>query len=45
MLDEKGTGISSAPHPKQKIQLKVDIPVKQYDMLRRSVTCDNDNEV
>jgi len=36
MLDEKGAEISSAPHPKQKIQLRVDVPVKRFDMLRRS---------
>jgi len=37
MQDVNGTRISSAQHPKQKIQLKVDVPVKKYDMLRRSV--------
>jgi len=36
MLDENGVSISSAPHPKQKIQLKVDVPVTEFDMLRRS---------
>jgi len=36
MLDENGARISSALYPKQKIQLKVDVPVKQFDMLRRS---------
>jgi len=36
MLDEDGIRISSAPHPKQKIWLKVDVPVKKFDMLRRS---------
>jgi len=35
MLDEDGISISSAPHPKQKIWLKVDVPVKKFDMLRR----------
>ena len=37
MLDENGVPISSAPHPKQKIWLKVDVPVKRFDMLRRSL--------
>jgi putative protease len=37
MLDEKGVPISSAPHPKQKVKLKTDVPVKKFDMLRRSV--------
>jgi len=36
MLDENGTRISSALHPKQKIQLKVDAPVEKFDMIRRS---------
>jgi len=36
MLDENGANISSALHPKQKIQLKVDVPVEKFDMLRRS---------
>jgi len=36
MLDENGISISSAPHPKQKVWLKVDVPVKMFDMLRRS---------
>jgi len=37
MLDENGISISSASHPKQKIRLKVDAPVKKFDMLRRSM--------
>jgi len=37
MTDEKGKPISSAPHPKQKIKIKVDVPVKKFDMLRRSI--------
>ena len=37
MLDENLIRISSAPHPKQKIWLKVDVPVKEFDMLRRSI--------
>jgi len=36
MLDENGDNISSASFPKQKIRLKVDVPVNNYDMLRRS---------
>jgi len=36
MMDEKGADISSAPHPKQKIRLKVNVPVQKFDMLRRS---------
>jgi len=36
MLDKNGVRIMSAPHPKQKIQLKVDVPVERFDMLRRS---------
>jgi len=36
MLDENGVCISSAPSPKQKIQLKVDLPVTKFDMIRRS---------
>jgi len=38
MLDENGASISSASHPKQKIQLKVDVPVGKFDMLRRSLS-------
>jgi putative protease len=34
MYDENGTEIDSAPHPKQKIKLKVDKPVAKYDMIR-----------
>jgi len=41
MLGENGACVSSAPHPKQKIRLKVDVPVKKYDMLRRSFNCDS----
>ena len=41
MLDKNGANISSAPHPKQKIQLKVDTPVNQFDMLRRSFCGNN----
>jgi len=37
MLDEDGEQISSAVHPKQKVQLKVDVPVGKFDMLRRSL--------
>ncbi|MCL2627648.1 MAG: U32 family peptidase [Oscillospiraceae bacterium] len=37
MLGENGVRIKSASHPKQKIQLKVDVPVQKFDMLRRSV--------
>jgi len=36
MLDENGDCISSAPSPKQKIKLKVDLPVTKFDMIRRS---------
>jgi len=35
MLDDKGNQISSAPHPKQKVQLKVNVPVEKFDMIRR----------
>jgi putative protease len=35
MTDENGTEISSAPHPKQKIYLKIDKPVARFDMVRR----------
>ena len=36
MVDDKGVRLSSAPHPKQKIQLHVDVPVQRFDMIRRS---------
>ncbi|MCL2225836.1 MAG: U32 family peptidase [Defluviitaleaceae bacterium] len=35
MHDEDGAEITSAPHPKQKIYLKVNEPVAKYDMIRR----------
>jgi len=39
MLDENRNRILSAPHPKQKIHLKVDVPIKEFDMVRRSFDC------
>jgi putative protease len=33
--DENGTEISSAPHPKQKLFLKIDRPVEKFDMIRK----------
>ena len=35
MYDEKGQAIMSAPHPTQKIRLKVDTVVERYDILRK----------
>ena len=35
MYDEEGIEIDSAPHPQQKIKMKMDKPVKPYDILRR----------
>jgi putative protease len=37
MLDENGGNIPSAPHPKQKIYIKFDIPVKPFDIIRRVI--------
>jgi putative protease len=34
MQNENGEEISSAPHPKQKIKLKLNAPVKKFDMIR-----------
>ena len=34
--DENGNEIQSAPHPQQKIKLKIDMPVKKHDILRRT---------
>ena len=34
MYDENDNEIQSAPHPKQKIKLYLDVPVARYDMLR-----------
>jgi len=36
MYDEDGNEITSAPHPLQKIKLKVDKPVAKYDILRKT---------
>ncbi|MCL2841235.1 MAG: U32 family peptidase [Defluviitaleaceae bacterium] len=36
MYDENETEIQSAPHPKQKLKLKVNAPVSKYDMLRKA---------
>jgi len=38
MLDESDIRITSAPHPKRKIQIKVDVPVGKFDMLRRNLS-------
>ncbi|MDR0273703.1 MAG: U32 family peptidase [Clostridiales bacterium] len=35
--DENGAEINSAPHPKQKIFLKINSPVAKYDMIRKSL--------
>jgi putative protease len=35
MYDENGAEIVSAPHPKQKIKLKIAAPVERYDMIRK----------
>ena len=37
MYNENGAEITSAPHPQQIIQLKVDAPVAQYDLVRKSI--------
>ena len=34
LLNEKGEAVDSAPHPKQKLRIKLDTPVQKYDMLR-----------
>jgi len=36
MKDENGARIISAPHPKQKIKLKINAPVAKYDMIRKA---------
>ncbi len=35
MFDEEDNEIDSAPHPQQKIKMKMDNPVEKYDILRR----------
>ena len=35
MFDEEDNEIDSAPHPQQKIKMKMDKPVEKYDILRR----------
>jgi len=35
MEDEDGIQVQSAPHPKQKLKLKVDSPVSKYDIVRK----------
>lgn len=35
MFDEENNEIDSAPHPQQKVKIKMDYPVKEYDILRR----------
>lgn len=35
MYDDKGESIEVAPHPQQIIKIKIDFPVKKYDMLRK----------
>lgn len=37
MYDEKGNIITEAQHPKQKIRLKLDKAVTQYDMIRKAM--------
>ncbi|MCL2197562.1 MAG: U32 family peptidase [Defluviitaleaceae bacterium] len=36
MYNEDGEEITTAPHPKQKIKLKVDHPIAMYDMIRKA---------
>ncbi|MCL2218141.1 MAG: U32 family peptidase C-terminal domain-containing protein [Defluviitaleaceae bacterium] len=36
MYDEDGVEVHSAPHPKQKLRLKIDVPVSRYSMLRKT---------
>ncbi|MCL2363040.1 MAG: U32 family peptidase [Defluviitaleaceae bacterium] len=36
MYDEHNKPITSAPHPKQKVQIKLNTPVTQYDIIRRA---------
>ena len=36
ILDEKGAEINSAPHPKQKLKLKINNPVNQFDIIRKT---------
>jgi len=40
IYDEKGNKITEAPHPKQKIRLKLDSPVTKYDMIRKAMVKD-----
>ena len=35
MWDDEGNIIESAPHPQQKVRIKMDKPVGKYDILRR----------
>ena len=36
LYDEDMNPVESAPHPKQILYLKTDVPVKKYDMLRKA---------
>ena len=35
MYDEEGTPVQSAPHPQQILRIRMDQPVRPYDMLRK----------
>jgi len=37
LYDQNGATVITAPHPKQKLKLKINAPVTQYDMIRRYV--------
>lgn len=37
MYDEKGNKITEAPHPKQKIKIKLNKPVSKFDMIRKAM--------
>ena len=41
LLDSKGELTASAPHPKEILKLKMDVPVKRYDIIRKGGLYEN----
>ncbi len=39
MFDEEGNKVDTAPHPKQILKIRTNIPMKKYDFLRNEVNC------
>ena len=38
ILNEKGEEVLEAPHPQQKLRLKINAPVSKYDMVRKAIS-------